>query len=128
MKILTLAVMLAASSAFAVDALPSDAPTLEPEAPAPRIFPPGELAPGRSVKLKAGEPAPFSGQLLDDQEQVRRSRVGARDAGELADLKKGNTIISTPALVAIIAGAVVAGAAAATAITVVALKPKPPGP
>lgn len=125
MKTALLLTLCLASSVWAQERLPADAPVIAEEAAPPRVFPPGDLAPGQSVELKKGEPAPYSGQLLDDQELVRRSRVKERALGELGDLKKGNTILSTPVFVAIIAGAFVAGAAAATGITVAAMKPKP---
>lgn len=100
---------------------PADAPLVEP---APAVFPPGDLPPGKSAKLATGQPAPFRGQLLDEQEQVRRARVNARNEAELADLKRGNVTISVPVAIAIVAGVLVAGAAAGTAVTLAA-KPKP---
>lgn len=93
--------------------------------PAPATFAPdAPLAPGKSVSLQAGEPAPFRGQLLDEQEQVRRARVSARNAAELADLKKGNVTMSVPVAIAIVAGCIVAGAAAGFGIAK-ATAPKP---
>lgn len=93
--------------------------------PGPATFAPdAPLAPGKSVSLQAGDVAPFRGQLLDEQEQVRRARVNARNAAELADLKKGNVTLSVPVAIAIVAGVLVAGAAIGTGITLAA-KPKP---
>lgn len=116
MKLL-LVVAVLALPAFAQERAPSsaDAPVLEQPTP-PVVFPAGPLAPGKSTRVKAGELAPYSGQLLDDQELVRRARITARDAAELQELKKGNAVISTPAFIAIVAGCVVAGAAAGAAV------------
>lgn len=99
--------------ALAQERIAIDAPVLAVAEPAaPVVFPAGPIAPGKSTRVKAGELAPYTGQLLDDQELVRRARVGARDSAELADLKRGNVTISTPVFIAIVAGCIVAGAAA----------------
>ncbi|MDP1824893.1 MAG: hypothetical protein Q8L48_16675 [Archangium sp.] len=93
--------------------------------PAAVVFPAdAPIAPGRSVKLATGEPAPFPGQLVDEQEQVRRERVNARNEAFGKDLVKGNVIVSTPAFIAIVVGAVAAGVAAGFGIAK-ATAPKP---
>lgn len=79
---------------------------------------------GRSVKLAEGAPAPFTGRLTDEQEQVRRARVNTRNEVELAVLKKGNVVVSTPVFITIIVG-VVAASAAATAGVLKATEKKP---
>lgn len=112
------------SNALRLAALRSDAPVVETEPAVPVVFPAGPLAPGRSTKVKAGELAPYAGQLLDDQELVRRARVSASNAAELADLKRGNVTVSTPAFVAIVAGAIVAGAAATFGIVKATAAPR----
>lgn len=124
MKTLILMAMICSCTAMAQErtARPTDAPLVEPTA---TVFAPGPLAPGRSTKLKAGEPAPYPGQLLDEQEQVRRERVNERNAGELTDLKRGNVTISTPVFIAIVAGAIAAGAAVTFGIVKAAEKPGP---
>lgn len=105
---------------LAAMAKPADVPLLEPA-----VFPPGDLPPGKSVTLTEGQPAPFRGQLLDQQEQVRRARVSARNAAELADLKRGNVTLSVPVAIAIVAGCIVAGAAAGFGIAKATAPPKP---
>jgi hypothetical protein len=102
-------VALLSTAALATEPLPVDAPTAQ-------VFPPGPLERGRSVTLLPGEPAPYAGRLLDDQEQVRRARLAARDAAELADLRKGNVTMSVPVAVAIVAGGVAVGFAVGFAV------------
>lgn len=132
MKIRTL--MIVALVAFPLEAFAqertfaADAPVASTEPAAPVVFPAGPIAPGKSTRVKAGEPAPYAGQLLDDQELVRRARVGARDAAELADLKRGNVTISTPAFIAIVAGAIAVGAAATFGIVKATEKAPGAGP
>lgn len=121
MKTVILVAMICSCTAMGQERT-ADAPLVEPTA---AVFAPGPLAPGRSTKVKAGEPAPYAGQLLDDQELVRRARVGARDAAELADLKRGNVTISTPVFIAIVAGAILAGGAVTFGIVKAAEKPGP---
>lgn len=80
--------------------------------------------PGTSVRLATGQPAPFPGRLLSEPEQVRREKVNEFKAAEGASLKKGNVTVSVPVVIAIVAGAVVAGAAAGFGIAK-ATQPKP---
>lgn len=107
------------------------APSLVPRGAddAPEVFPPGKLPPGRSVKLRAGDPAPYGGWLLDHQEAVRRERRDAGNAAELASYKDpGNVTQTRVQFILIVAGVGVAAAVAATAVTVAAYeaaKPKP---
>jgi len=115
----------------------TDAPRAEPAptlVPAD-VLPPlvlledGKLAPGRSVKLRAGDPAPYGGWLVDHQEHTRREKRDAGNAAELVDLKDpGNITQRKVQFVLIVAGAAVAAAAAGVGITVAAYeaaKPKP---
>lgn len=91
----------------------------------PTTFPTdAPLALGQSTKLKAGDPAPYSGQLLDEQEQVRRARMNARNEAELLNLKKGNVTISVPVVIAIMAGVLVVGVVSGFGISK-ATAPKP---
>lgn len=148
MKTLALLAVVLCSSAFAQDlpapgtiitpadpqlpavghptAPPVDAPVAEA---APLVLlPDGSLAKGRAMKIAAGMTAPFAGHLLDDQEHTRREQINERNAGELADYKApGNITLSKAQLIAIVAGAVVAGAAAATGI-VLAVEKRPGQP
>ncbi len=66
-----------------------------------------------SVHVDAGEVAPFTGQLIADAEHIRREQVNERNVGELLQLKesKGQAVLPKPALIAIVAGALVVGIA-----------------
>jgi hypothetical protein len=113
-------------------AAPTDAGTPPTDAP---LAPPaldlvleadGRVAPGRSMKIKAGDVAPFNGRLLDEQEQVRRGKINARNEASLNDLKAGNVIIRTPVAIALVLGVAVASAAIAVLVTTKALEsPRP---
>lgn len=115
MKALALAVALVSTASFAQ--APADAPlVLESDGVT--------LAKGRSSRLDAGQPAPYAGQLIDDQELVRRAKVNVRNEVELKTIKTGTVIVTVPVFIAIVVGAVAAGAAV-TAGVVLATKPAP---
>ncbi len=67
--------------------------------------------PGISVRLKAGEQAPFDGRLVELEENRRRGAAIVDCRAELADAKT-NVWAPKPVLVSVIVGAVVLGAAA----------------
>ncbi len=87
----------------------SDSPVLAPDLP------------GVSVRLKAGERAPFGGRLVALDENVRRTKALVECQGELAD-GKANVWTSPGVIVALVLGAVVVGAAAGAGVTALALK------
>lgn len=93
-----LAVLLCSSLAFGQVA---DAPLLPPE--------------GRVMELHAGEIVPFPATCLDKAQALRTAKRVAGAEAEAADLKKGNTILPTPAFIAIV------GAGGAAIITAIAL-------
>lgn len=81
---------------------------------------------GESVKLEAGTPAPFSGRLLSENEQIKRGKKAAKDSAELAALKspanitvdKGvlaTAIIGSATIAAVVTGLVVGFVKANTA-------------
>lgn len=74
--------------------------------------------PGRSIHLQAKQPAPWTGQLVEDTEHSRREFNNELTAGELAALKRdrGSKIVSVPALVAIILGSVAVGVGGTVAV------------
>lgn len=72
---------------------------------------------GASVRLKAGEPAPFDGRLLSEDEQVRRAKRLAAAEGELAKAHESALVIK-PVFVAIIVGALVLGAGAGAGVAI----------
>lgn len=80
-------------------------------------------APGASVRLEAGQPAPYTGQLLSDAENLRRAKRTAACEGTLeAAQAPSNVLLPKAALVAIIIGSVVLSAAAGAAVGVAAAK------
>lgn len=90
----------------------SDSPTIAPDLP------------GVSVRLRAGETAPYDGRLIALDENVRRAKelVGCR-----AELEAGkeNAWLSKPVLVTLIVGTAVLSAAAGAGVTAWALKRGP---
>ena len=95
-----LACLLASSLAFA-----------DPPADAPLDLP------GRSVRLEPGQPAPFAGQLLSDEEHIASEKVAASDAA-FRKATAGKAMLSPYAVVAIVAGALAVGAAVGVAVAV----------
>lgn len=79
---------------------------------------------GRSLHLEAGELVPFTGQLIQDTEHMRREWNNERTAGELARLKleQGKRTVSVPVLVAIVAASLALGAAAGVGLAVATQK------
>lgn len=75
-----------------------------------------EDIPGSTVRLRTGEPAPFDGQLLSFDEQVRRGKRLATAEAEL-EAAHASVLVSKPVLVALILGSIAAGAAIATGVT-----------
>jgi hypothetical protein len=143
MKTFALVLALLCSTTFAEDPVPgaagtpspppgatgtkTDAPVVAPEFKL-KLLPDGTPEKGRSVHLEMGEFTPFAGQLIDDQEHTRREKINARNAASLAEYKDpGSIALSKAQLIAIVAGAVVVGAAAATGV-VLALEKKPRSP
>lgn len=113
-----LAVMLCSSLAFADP--PADAPTKCTEATtdtAPDV-------PGVSVKLKAGEPAPFAARALSLQENCERGQDKAF-LQTFKDDASTQVMIPKPLLVTIITGVIILSAAAAAGVTYAA-DHKPP--
>lgn len=76
---------------------------------------------GESVKLKAGDVAPFDGRLLSEDEQIRRAKRLAEAEGELAKAHD-SALVSKPVLVAIIVGCLVLGAGASAVVVLTAKK------
>lgn len=103
--------MIAALVMFALAQAPldTDTPTLAPDLP------------GISVRLRAGEVAPFDGRLVELEENRRRGAALVDCRTELA-VGKTNEWLSKPALVALIAGTAAASAALAAGVTVWAMK------
>lgn len=83
---------------FLAQAPPADAPVLD--------LPP----PGRVVELAEGQPVPFKATCLDDAQSLRAGkRVAACEAG--LKVAESKSMISTPVLVAGVAGVVAVVAA-----------------
>ena len=78
---------------------PADSPVMAPDVP------------GLSVRLRAGETAPFDGRLVELDENQRRGAALADCRGELASAKT-NEWLPKPVLIAIIVGTAVLAAAA----------------
>ena len=78
----------------------------------------------QSVHLDAGQDAPFAGQLIADAEHIRRERINERNAEafDFAVKHQGSVILTKPQLIAVVAGAVVVGAALGVAVTVAVKK------
>lgn len=89
-------------------AIETDSPTLAPDAP------------GVSVRLRAGETAPFDGRLLSLDENLRRGKDAVDCKAELASAKE-NSWVSKPVLVSVIVGALVVGAAVGAGASYAAL-------
>lgn len=95
------ALLLIASLAGAAE--PDDTPTLAPDVP------------NVSVRLRAGETAPFDGRLLSLDENLRRGKDAVDCKADLAEAKT-NTWVPKPVLVGVIVGALVLGAAGGAAV------------
>lgn len=88
-------------------------------AESPKDAPLADL-PGRSVRLAAGQAAPFPGRLLADAEHRASEAVCADDHAFRERATKDDALRLTPlAVVAIVAGALAVGAATATAVVLV---------
>ena len=113
-------------SGVATRILPADLPAapLEPAGTdGPLVLLPNGLpAPGKSVHLEKGEPAPYPGWLPDAQEHIRREKINEKNAAKLKDYETGNVIISTPAFIGILLGVAAVFAGGAVAITKVTEK------
>ena len=107
-----IATLLVSSIAFADSVQDTDSPVMAPDIE------------GVSVRLKAGETAPFDGRLLALDENLRRGRKMADCEAELADAKT-NIWTSKPVLISILIGGLVLGAAAGAGVTYYVLQPKP---
>lgn len=105
-----------AADAYVVPGSGGDAPIADQESPvmAPDI-------PGVSVRLKAGEAAPFDARAIALDENLRRGKAIADCKGEL-EYGKTNVWTSKPVLVALIVGGIVLGAAAGAGAAAWALK------
>jgi hypothetical protein len=91
-KFVTVIVMLFTVTAFAQT--PADAPVSD--------------IPGVSVKITTGTPAPFTGRLLSDTENIRRGDVSASKDAELRSLTAPENITVTKGqLTAVIVGPIV---------------------
>lgn len=89
----------------------TDSPVLAPDIPE------------TSVRLRAGETAPFDGRLISLDENLRRGKQWVDCKAELDDAKQ-NVWTSKPILITVIVGAVVLGAAAGAGVTAWALTKK----
>jgi hypothetical protein len=69
---------------------------------------------------RAADDAPVAVVLVPAEQRVREGKAMAACQGELADLKRGNVTLSVPVAIAIVAGVLVAGAAAGAAVAVAA--------
>lgn len=108
MKLIAL-LLVVALPAYAAEPLDTDTPTLSPDVP------------DVSVRLRAGETAPFDGRLLSLNENLRRGKDAVDCRAELAKAHESQ-LLPTGAVIAIIAGAVALGAAAGVGVTYFALK------
>lgn len=69
--------------------------------------------PGASVHLTTGQPAPFAGRLVSDDEHVKREKVNERNATFYADVITGDAlVVSKPVFYVVIGGAAAAVVAA----------------
>jgi hypothetical protein len=96
----------------------ADAPIADQESPV--LAPP---IPGVSVRLRAGETAPFDGRLVELGENLKRGQKLADCRGELEDAKT-NVWSSKGVLVGIIIGSIALGAAAGAGVTAWAMSKK----
>lgn len=103
----TLTLLLIASTALADP--PADAPVRDLDAP------------GRALIIEQGEIVPFSGVLLDQQEDVRRERACVRAEVTVATASEG-VLLPKAAFIAIVVGCAAASAAVAAGVTVAAMK------
>lgn len=78
-------------------------------------------APGRALIMEQGEITPFSGVLLDQQEDVRRERARVRAEVTVTAAQEG-VLLPRPAFIAIVLGCAAASAAIAAGVTAWALK------
>ena len=95
----TIALLLISSIALADE----DAPTLAPDVP------------DVSVRLRAGETAPFDGRLLSLEENLRRGKDTVDCKAELSAAKE-NAWVSKPVLISLVVGGLVLGAAGGAAV------------
>lgn len=100
MRALLCVVLIASQATFASE--PDDSPVLAPDVP--------EV----SVRLRPGETAPFDGRLLSLDENVRRAKSAVECRAELASAKE-SVWMSKPTIIALVAGALLVGAAAGAA-------------
>ena len=103
------AIALVLMSTTGLAAEPDDSPTMAPDLP------------GVSVRLRPGEVAPFDGRQVELEENRRRGAAIADCRGELASAKE-NAWMSKGAVVALIVGSVVLGAAAGAGVTAWAMR------
>jgi hypothetical protein len=102
-------------------------PALKVQATQPMDAPPADApvrdldAPGRSLVLEQGSIAPFSGVLLDEQEDVRRERARVRAEVTVEKASEG-VLLPRAAFIAIVLGCATASAAVAAGVTAWALK------
>jgi hypothetical protein len=118
----TVALLLVSSLAFAdppaatvtdsVTVENTDSPTIAPDLP------------GVSVRLRAGETAPYDGRLIALDENLRRGKALVDCRAEL-EAGKENAWVSKPVLIGLIIGSVALGAAAGAGVTAWALKRHP---
>jgi hypothetical protein len=90
------AVLLVSSLAWADPPVDTDTPTLAPDAP------------GVSVRLRAGETAPFDGRLLSLDENLRRGKSAATCTATLADAEANGVLLPKPAVATLISAAAAA--------------------
>jgi hypothetical protein len=83
----------------------------EPPADAPLDLP------GRSVRLVAGQPAPFPGRLLSDAEHIKSEAACADDHAKLAKAEK-SLLVSPLGIVALVVGGLAVGAAVGAGVAI----------
>lgn len=123
MRTFILLLTLLSFTTFAADpvVMPADLPAepviVDLPTPAFTLLPDGSLAPGRSVHLTTGQPAPYPGWLPDAQEHTRREKINEKRDGKLKSYETGNVIVSTPLFITLILGVAGVFAGGAVAIT-----------
>ena len=74
---------------------------------------------------RAADDAPVAAVLVPADQRIAEGKAMAQCHAELGDLKRGNVVLSTPAFIATLGGAVVLAIAGGIAIGVAASSKKP---
>ena len=107
MKVIVLLLIVALPAYAAEEA--TDTPVLSPDVP------------NVTVRLRAGETAPFDGRLLSLEENLRRGKSAVDCRAELAKAQE-SALLPVPALIAIIGGSLALGVAVGAGVTALALR------